>query len=353
MIGAANWVGRTVPFHPAANGKVFLAFGAAELPPGELTRFTPHTICDREHLTARSTRFARSATRRPSTRSRSGSRPSPPPCAAPPAPASPPSRSPARASASGRASSTTWVPCSSSRPPSSPPDSGTPPWSEDDHDARRDPAGTVRQHADRQQARGRRPRQPGPRGGHGAELDAVRRAHPVARGGRRALRARRLLRARDADRRPRDAGRARHPAPAAGRRGRAADRHVRDGHRQGRRARHRQEPRQHHARGRRLHGHRPRRERPAGELHRADRGAQARDRRLLGVPHDDDADVQGQHQRHREGRPARQGHHHGRRRARHPGVRRRRRRRRLRGRRLHRGAPGQGPDREEAGARPA
>ena len=52
MIGAANWVGRTVPFHPGANGKVFLAFGAAVLPPGELTRFTPHTICEREHLMA-------------------------------------------------------------------------------------------------------------------------------------------------------------------------------------------------------------------------------------------------------------------------------------------------------------
>ncbi len=52
MIGAANWVGRTVPFHPGANGKVFLAFGAATLPPGELMRFTPHTICDRDHLTA-------------------------------------------------------------------------------------------------------------------------------------------------------------------------------------------------------------------------------------------------------------------------------------------------------------
>jgi len=52
MIGAANWVGRTVPFHPGANGKVFLAFGAAALPPGELARFTPHTICEREHLMA-------------------------------------------------------------------------------------------------------------------------------------------------------------------------------------------------------------------------------------------------------------------------------------------------------------
>ena len=91
---------------------------------------------------------------------------------------------------------------------------------------------------------------------------------------------------------------------------------------------------------------------PPEKLRRADRGAQARDRGLLGVPHDDDADVQGQHQRHREGRAARQGHHHGRRRARHPGVRRRGGRRRLRGRRLHRRAPGQGPDREEAGARP-
>ena len=52
MIGAASWVGRAVPFHAAANGKVFLAFGAAVLPPGELTRFTPHTICDRDHLMA-------------------------------------------------------------------------------------------------------------------------------------------------------------------------------------------------------------------------------------------------------------------------------------------------------------
>ncbi|HET6172547.1 MAG TPA: IclR family transcriptional regulator [Gaiellales bacterium] len=52
MIGAANWVGRTVAFHPGANGKVFLAFGAAVLPQGELTRFTPHTICDRERIVA-------------------------------------------------------------------------------------------------------------------------------------------------------------------------------------------------------------------------------------------------------------------------------------------------------------
>jgi IclR family transcriptional regulator, acetate operon repressor len=50
MIGAASWVGRGVALHPAANGKVFLAAGVAELPPGELERFTPHTICDRAQL---------------------------------------------------------------------------------------------------------------------------------------------------------------------------------------------------------------------------------------------------------------------------------------------------------------
>ena len=39
-------------------------------------------------------------------------------------------------------------------------------------------------------------------------------------------------------------------------------------------------------------------------LRRSDHRAQARHRRLLGVPHDDDADVQGQHERAREGRSA-------------------------------------------------
>jgi DNA-binding IclR family transcriptional regulator len=46
MIGAASWVGRAAPFHAAANGKVFLAYGAASLPQTVLTRFTPHTIID-------------------------------------------------------------------------------------------------------------------------------------------------------------------------------------------------------------------------------------------------------------------------------------------------------------------
>ena len=34
FLGAGQWVGRRVDFHCTANGKVFLAFGAAELPPG-------------------------------------------------------------------------------------------------------------------------------------------------------------------------------------------------------------------------------------------------------------------------------------------------------------------------------
>ena len=68
---------------------------------------------------------------------------------------------------------------------------------------------------------------------------------------------------------------------------------------------------------------------PPEKFVEADRRAQARRRRLLGVPHDDDADVQGEHQRAREVRHPRRGDRHGRRRPRHPGVRRRRRRRRL------------------------
>ena len=176
---------------------------------------------------------------------------------------------------------------------------------------------------------------------HGAADPAVRRAHPLARGGRRAVRARRLLRARDADRRPGDGRRDGAAAPAAGRDRRRDGRQVPDGHGQGRRPRHRQEPRQHHARGRRLRGDRPRRPGRAGEVRRRDRGAPARHRRLLGVPHHHDADVQGQHERAREGRPARQGHRDGRRRPGHPGVRRRGRRRRLRRRRL--GRPSSAP----------
>lgn len=50
LIGGTNWVGLTVPLHCSALGKVLLAYGAAELPSGPLTRLTPRTIVSRPML---------------------------------------------------------------------------------------------------------------------------------------------------------------------------------------------------------------------------------------------------------------------------------------------------------------
>jgi DNA-binding IclR family transcriptional regulator len=50
LIGAVNWLGRPVPLHCAALGKVLLAFGAAQLGPGRLERRTPATITSRAAL---------------------------------------------------------------------------------------------------------------------------------------------------------------------------------------------------------------------------------------------------------------------------------------------------------------
>ena len=52
LIGGTNWVGLTVPLHCAALGKVLLAFGAAELPKGQLERRTVRTITSRTALAA-------------------------------------------------------------------------------------------------------------------------------------------------------------------------------------------------------------------------------------------------------------------------------------------------------------
>jgi IclR family transcriptional regulator, acetate operon repressor len=52
FLGTGQWVGRRVAYHSTANGKVFLAFGAASLPEGRLPRLTPHTILDRDLLEA-------------------------------------------------------------------------------------------------------------------------------------------------------------------------------------------------------------------------------------------------------------------------------------------------------------
>ncbi len=51
FVGVTSWVGRRVPLHCSANGKVFLAHGAAPLPE-RLERLTPRTLADRARLEA-------------------------------------------------------------------------------------------------------------------------------------------------------------------------------------------------------------------------------------------------------------------------------------------------------------
>ena len=50
LIGGTNWVGRPVPLHCAALGKVLLAYGAAPLPPGRLEARTSRTLTSRAAL---------------------------------------------------------------------------------------------------------------------------------------------------------------------------------------------------------------------------------------------------------------------------------------------------------------
>ena len=52
ILGTTNWVGRRLPHHCTAVGKVLVAFGAARLQPGALERLTPDTITDRDALSA-------------------------------------------------------------------------------------------------------------------------------------------------------------------------------------------------------------------------------------------------------------------------------------------------------------
>lgn len=52
LLGATNWIGRSVPFHASALGKVLLAFGAAPLPTGTLQTKTAKTITSRSVLNA-------------------------------------------------------------------------------------------------------------------------------------------------------------------------------------------------------------------------------------------------------------------------------------------------------------
>jgi IclR family acetate operon transcriptional repressor len=52
FLGGTNWVGRRVPYHCTANGKVLVAFGPGRLVDDELERLAPHTIVDRSALEA-------------------------------------------------------------------------------------------------------------------------------------------------------------------------------------------------------------------------------------------------------------------------------------------------------------
>jgi IclR family transcriptional regulator, acetate operon repressor len=52
VIGVGNWLGRPVPLHCTALGKVLLAYGAASLPAGRLERPTERTITSRTELRA-------------------------------------------------------------------------------------------------------------------------------------------------------------------------------------------------------------------------------------------------------------------------------------------------------------
>jgi DNA-binding IclR family transcriptional regulator len=52
FLGTTSWVGRRLPHHCTAVGKVFLAYGAARLPRGRLERLTPATLTDPKRLEA-------------------------------------------------------------------------------------------------------------------------------------------------------------------------------------------------------------------------------------------------------------------------------------------------------------
>jgi DNA-binding IclR family transcriptional regulator len=52
VIGGTNWVGLSVPLHCSAPGKVLLAYGAAQLPPGKLEPRTGKTITSEAALCA-------------------------------------------------------------------------------------------------------------------------------------------------------------------------------------------------------------------------------------------------------------------------------------------------------------
>jgi IclR family transcriptional regulator, acetate operon repressor len=51
LLGATNWIGRDIPDHASAAGKLFLAHGVSGIPT-RMQRFTEHTLADRARLEA-------------------------------------------------------------------------------------------------------------------------------------------------------------------------------------------------------------------------------------------------------------------------------------------------------------
>ncbi len=49
-LGAGNWVGRRIPSHASALGKVFMAFGASQPPFGRLAKLGPRTLTNMDDL---------------------------------------------------------------------------------------------------------------------------------------------------------------------------------------------------------------------------------------------------------------------------------------------------------------
>jgi DNA-binding IclR family transcriptional regulator len=50
LVGSQAWTGHRAPLHCTSDGKVLLAFGAGQLPPGRLDRRTSATVADRRAL---------------------------------------------------------------------------------------------------------------------------------------------------------------------------------------------------------------------------------------------------------------------------------------------------------------
>lgn len=50
LLGATNWVGKSIPYHASALGKVLLAYGSISIPLGRLEKLTAKTITSRPRL---------------------------------------------------------------------------------------------------------------------------------------------------------------------------------------------------------------------------------------------------------------------------------------------------------------